>query len=164
MESPHNAYITNPGIPKATRHMSFLTKYRQAFLASKPPTPQPPVSNPPVTVSDVASPVPPPPPTRKALQAPPPERPQSQQKADPRILSIGDEATSLGWTHDQLWRHSPYCHGKCLADVIKPGHFITNVTQQAIELTEITPSGKREVQTFRNFKAPQPWLKKRSNS
>jgi hypothetical protein len=141
--------------------MTFLSKYRQAFLAPDTPTPPTPVTNLPLPVSDDANPISPPLiPT--AQSSPPPVKPQPQQHTDPRILAIQDEATRLGWTHDQLWRHSPYCHSKCLADVIKMGHTITSVTQQIIELTEVTSTGKREVQNFYNFKAPQPWLKKRS--
>lgn len=77
---------------------------------------------------------------------------------DPRIVAIEADALALGWTHDQLWKQTPFWPEKGLVDILRPNQVITAVTASAIRLEETNGQGEVVVQHFYNPNAPQPWV------
>jgi len=130
---------------------SYLSCHRQPPLADAPDHP-PPVDE----VVLVQETIPP-----KAVPAKLPEVNEPEKTTnlpDPRIVAIEAEALALGWTHDQLWKQTPFWPEKGLVDLLRPNQVITAVTANAIRLEETNVQGEVVVQHFYNPNVPQPWV------
>jgi len=134
----------------------------QSYLAcyQQPPLPAVPDPPPPVDVVETAGEMPLVlPPARLPLVPPLANEPEKSTKVpDPRIVAIEAEALALGWTHDQLWKQTPFWPEKGLLDILRPNQVITAMTASAIRLEETNGQGEVVVQHFYNPNAPQPWV------